>query len=287
MITLKLPTKTKVTIARWLSKLIVVLRSIFGLSSITRVSRRGLRWLLDLKEGIDLAIYLGVYEPETIKALEKIVSPGDVILDIGANIGAITLPLAKFTGDTGLVIAFEPTEWAFNKLQRNLSLNPNISKRVRSEQIMLLEASTKLPSSVYSSWSLTDDEDEMLHPQHKGKLMTTDGARGISLDEYFEINPIDKVDLIKLDVDGYELVVLKGARKTLERYRPKIVMEMAPYIQEEKQQLVDILNELEMAQYRLEDLTSGKPIPMTQEGIERICPQGGGINVLVKPKYHN
>jgi hypothetical protein len=105
MITLKLSTQTKVTIARWLSKLIVGLRAIFGLSPITKVYRQGCKWSLDLREGIDLAIYLGVYEPETIKALKKPVHSGDIILDIGANIGAITLPLAQFVGESVPVIS--------------------------------------------------------------------------------------------------------------------------------------------------------------------------------------
>ena len=102
--------------------MIVGVRAIFGLSSITKVYRRGLHWSLDLKEGIDLAIYLGVYEPETIKELKHIVKPGDVVVDIGANIGAITLPLAEYVGVDGCVIAFEPTSWAYGKLQNNLSL---------------------------------------------------------------------------------------------------------------------------------------------------------------------
>lgn len=281
---MKISTETKIKIARFISKIIVGIRSIFGLSPITRVSRRGVRWSLDLREGIDLAIYLGVYEPETIKALQSLVKSGDIVLDIGANIGAIALPLANFVGVAGQVIAFEPTAWAYGKLKKNLSLNSNLIDRITTEQIMLLDEGKEPPSLIYSSWSLLNEEDELTHPKHKGRLMTTDGVQGISLDRYFEENPVEKIDLIKLDVDGYELDVLKGASKTLSRYQPKIIIELCPHIQEEKQQLEDLLFELKSANYRLEDLTSKKPIPMKRDVIEKICPEGGGINVLAIPQ---
>ena len=281
---MKISTERKIKIARLISKIIIGIRSIFGLSPITRVCRRGLRWSLDLKEGIDLAIYLGVYEPETIKALQSIVQPGDIVLDIGANIGAIALPLANFVGVSGQVIAFEPTAWAYAKLQKNLSLNSNLIGQIKTEQIMLLNEGKEPPSSIYSSWSLADEEDELTHPTHKGRLMTTDGVRGISLDRYFEEHPVQKIDLIKLDVDGYELDVIKGASKTLSRYQPKIILELAPHVQEEKQQLEDLLFELKSANYRLEDLTNKKSIAMKRDVIEKICPQGGGINVSAIPQ---
>ncbi|MEB3189647.1 MAG: FkbM family methyltransferase [Snowella sp.] len=281
---MKTSTETKIKIARFISKVIVGIRSIFGLSPIVRVERRGVRWSLDLREGIDLAIYLGVYEPETIKALQSLVKSGDIVLDIGANIGAITLPLANLVGVAGQVIVFEPTAWAYGKLEKNLSLNSNLIDRIKAEQIMLLDEGKEPPSLIYSSWSLVNEEDELTHPTHKGRLMTTDGVRGISLDRYIEENSVEKIDLIKLDVDGYELDVIKGASKTLSRYSPRIILELAPHVQEEKEQLEDLLFELKSANYRLEDLTSRKPIAMKRQVIEKLCPEGGGINVLAIPQ---
>jgi len=281
---MKFSTEKKVQIARWLSWILIKLRAVFGRSPIIRANRRGLRWSLDLREGIDLAIYLNVYEPETIKTLAHIIKPGNIVLDIGANIGAITLPLARYVGEFGRVISFEPTVWAYDKLEKNLSLNPSLSQRVKAEQMMLLETEQQAPEFVYSSWNLTVEEDDSTHPQHKGRLMETNGVKGLSLDQYLEEHPVDKIDLIKLDVDGYELSVLKGARKTISFYRPKIILEMAPYIQEEKQQLEELLGELSRAQYRLEELISGKAILMDLKEIKQLCPIGGGINVLAIPQ---
>ena len=81
-------------------------------------SRQGLTWQLDLREGIDLSIYLlGRFEPSTVRCYTRLVNPGDVVLDVGANIGAHTLPLARLVGEAGRVIAFELTRYAFLKLQ--------------------------------------------------------------------------------------------------------------------------------------------------------------------------
>jgi FkbM family methyltransferase len=283
MVIPNIPTKIKIAIARFISRVIVTFRAIIGLSSITLVYRQGLCWSLDLKEGIDLAVYLGAYEPEIIKALKRIVEPGNVVIDIGANIGAITLPLAQYVGNSGRVIAFEPTSWAYDKLQKNLSLNPHLLEQVKSERIMLLEEEKTPPAFVYSSWNLTAEENQLTHPQHKGRLMSTNCAQGMSLDGYLKKNSEQKIDLIKLDVDGYELAVLKGARKLILRDRPKIILEIAPHVQEEKKQLEELLIELEAAKYRLEHLVSRRPIPLLKDGIEKICPHGGSINVLALP----
>ena len=148
------------------------------------VTRGGLRWRLDLREGIDLSIYLlGSFEPSVTKSYRRLVAPGDVVLDIGANVGSHTLPLARAVGDTGRVVAFEPTGWAFAKLRANLALNRELSTRVTAEQVMLVSPDeSTLPTAIYSSWPLAAGSE--LHPVHRGRLMSTDEARAVTLDEY-------------------------------------------------------------------------------------------------------
>ena len=60
----------------------------------------------------------GQYEPENLRAYRRVVQPGFVVLDIGANIGSHTLPLAQMVGPSGRVYSFEPTDYAFGKQRR-------------------------------------------------------------------------------------------------------------------------------------------------------------------------
>ncbi len=130
-----IPTKRKILIAKILSGLILSVRKLFGLDGETEVKRQRICWRLDLHEGIDLAIYLGVYERETLSAWKGLVAPGSVVLDIGANIGAHTLPLASLVGCDGKVIAFEPTAYAFEKLCANIALNPALGNRIEAHRV--------------------------------------------------------------------------------------------------------------------------------------------------------
>lgn len=279
-----LSTTTKISLAKCLSRGICLGRSLVGLSSQAEVVRDGLRWELDLCEGIDLAIYLfGKFERETASAIYRLLNQGDVVLDIGANIGAHTLPMARCVGASGKVFAFEPTEFAFRKLQRNVALNAGIESCIVLEQIMLGETShANIPDRIYSSWPLTDASH--LHEKHRGQLMPTTGAWVSSIDDYVRNARIHRVDLIKIDVDGCECAVLKGADSTLKRSRPRILIECAPYVLEEAGSSVEELCEILLRQqYRLCEIMTGKSLPITAKGLKGIVPDGCGMNVIAVP----
>jgi FkbM family methyltransferase len=71
-------------------------------------------------------LYLfGTFEPATVKVLKRLVKSGDTALDIGANVGYMSLVLAKFVGKSGRVFSFEPDSKNFASLKRNLALNPD------------------------------------------------------------------------------------------------------------------------------------------------------------------
>ncbi|MGE0632488.1 MAG: FkbM family methyltransferase [Pseudobdellovibrionaceae bacterium] len=209
-------------------------KRLFNNGTVFVTKRHGINWYLDLDEGIDFAIYLlGRFENSTYEAYAKTVKPGAKVIDIGANIGAHTLPLATLVGDSGHVYAFEPTQTAFNKLQKNLSLNPELVKRVSLVQGMVVSSpSFELPDSIYASWPL--HHNDQAHKLHLGVACTTTGAVSLTLDQIVQKFSIQQIDLIKLDVDGFELEVLRGATNTLDKMAPPILMELAPYTMEEK-----------------------------------------------------
>ncbi|MDH4187143.1 MAG: FkbM family methyltransferase [Nitrospira sp.] len=279
-----LRTTTKLALAKYASRWLCFVRGAAGLSNQVVVTRDGIKWELDTQEGIDLAIYLlGMFERETVMACRRMIKPGDVVLDIGANIGAHTLQLAKCVGPSGQVLAFEPTQFAFTKLTRNVRLNPDLESRVVLEQIMLGEISnTSVPDMVYSSWPLTDES--QLHRKHRGRLMTTQGARACSLDDRLKEAGIQKVNLLKIDVDGHECAVLRGAQETLGESRPAIIMEVAPYVLEgPRASLEELCKTLVCQKYQLTEISTGKTLPLVAHELEEIVPDGCGMNVIAVP----
>jgi FkbM family methyltransferase len=229
-----LSTKTKIQLAKALFSVVSFARGLSGLKNVGVFKRRGVNWELDLSQGIDFAIFLqGAFEPETVRFYSKIIKPGDVVIDIGANIGAHTLHFAKLVGPTGRVIAFEPTDYAFSKLQRNLELNPELQKRVVAKQFLLDSGEGIKPNAIPSSWELCDNRKSQKHDVHCGTYNSLDAACVHTLDNAMESMGNPKIQLLKLDVDGYELQVLKGAHATLLRNQPDIIMEIVPYIYKE------------------------------------------------------
>src|SRR5215510_443425 len=111
-----LSTRNKIEIARFLNLTIVGTRSLVGLPSQVIVRRHNVNWILNLNEGIDFALYLGLYQ-RLPRRVTQWVTPGAFVLDVGANIGSHSLPLARAVGSGGCVVAIEPTDYGFSCLK--------------------------------------------------------------------------------------------------------------------------------------------------------------------------
>ena len=280
---MQLNTAQKIKIAHLASSCVRLARRLAGRGTTTTVRRGGVRWELDLREGIDFSIFLlGAFEPSTVRAYSRLVSPGATIVDIGANVGAHTLFLARLCGPSGRVVAFEPTQYAFDKLRRNVEINPDIAPRVSCQQVMLVAtADSAVEHAIYSSWPLQDPTHDELHAEHKGRLMATAGATAETLDGALARLNVHKVDFVKLDVDGHEAEVLEGARETFFRDRPAILMELAPFVfRENMEKFSFMLKFFWTLDYRLTDLSSGKVLPENVKEVIQMIPENGGINVL-------
>ena len=276
-----LSTKQKIAIATCASRVVRSGRRIFGKASSGGFTRHGIRWELDLREGIDFAIWLfGHFEPDAYAAYRKRLKPDDVVLDIGANIGAHALPLAQCVAPGGKVLAFEPTVYAFKKLQRHRELNPELGKVLHAQQILLMDSPTAaVPATIASAWPL--EETDGLHPDHFGRPESTAGARAAMLDEIVRDEP--RIDFIKLDVDGHELAVLRGARATLARCKPPILIELCPQVcVEHHHTFAELVGELTGAGYRFERF-DGRALPNDPDALERLIPPKGGLNAMALP----
>jgi FkbM family methyltransferase len=279
-----LTTKQKVWLAARAYKAVSIGRAALGKGNNATVRRGGLRWQLDLSEGIDFAIYLlGAFERSTVITLQKLVKPGDIVFDIGANIGAHTLGLAKSVGTAGRVYAFEPADFAFAKLKANLALNPELDARTSPQQILLSASAAEPPETeIYASWPL--ESKDSLHPKHRGMLVTTKGATVDTIDRFVERERIERLNLIKIDVDGHELPVLQGGLNTLKKFHPLMVMELSPYVHREHHhdfaRFVALLRE---ADYSLQDAANWHPLPLDAAKLEALIPDGASINAIARP----
>jgi FkbM family methyltransferase len=247
-------------------------------------------WDLDLNEGIDLAIYLGLYQRIPRRAAHWI-RPGALVLDIGANIGAHSLPLARAVGEDGLVVAIEPSDYAFARLKANAAANSKLLPRLVLIQAALTADAAASTSEetvrFYSRWPLRGGGTDR-HLKHLGTPEAAGAARFLTLDTLLQElrrgNAIERpVAFIKLDVDGHELDVLRGATHTLATEKPPILIEIAPHVQDEvPQRLDDLLGILAAHGYRLETPDSAERLPMSAPALRALIHDGASIDALAR-----
>jgi FkbM family methyltransferase len=280
-----LATRTKIKVARMLYRSVSTMRGVAGKrGDLVTCRRGGINWRLNLQEGIDLAIYLfGRFEASTSAALKRLLSPGMVVVDIGANIGAHALPMAQSVAPNGAVIAVEPTDFAFSRLAENVALNPELSKAVRPMQVCLGEPGETKPEALYASWKVEPGAET--HGVHGGALCSINNAQIQTLDHLVNSLGLTKIDGIKMDVDGHEVKVLRGSVDTLARMKPFLLLELCPYALEEHdtsfQELVDILTGLGYGFWREDGRT---PLPSNAADLAALIPARGSLNGLALPK---
>ncbi len=225
------------------------------------IRRNNVRYAVDLSEGIDLSIYLfGNFQDHVTRQKYFSIPEDAVIFDVGANIGCMTLKFAQLA-PRGHIYAFEPTYFAHRKLQRNMSLNPELEKRITAVQLFLSDQScSDHRLKAYASWKVDGHRTET-HLLHGGAVKSADLIPAVSLDDFCTNRQIEGVDLIKIDTDGHELQVLKGARKTIENYRPTVVFELGSYtLKEQNESFQQYLDYFSSLHYTLINSKNGKKI---------------------------
>ena len=242
-------------------------------NKIIDINIEGINYHLDLSEVIDNKVFYGNWEPETTAMFKRLLKQDMTFLDIGANMGYYTLLSGKIVGNKGRVIAFEPTSNGFERLETNVSLNK--FKSVEIEKLGLSNKNKKIKANLRSSWKISG----LVEPEKETIDM-------MKLDNYLAIRKIGRVDFIKIDVDGYEYEVLKGAKKTLETYKPILYLEMGHYENKIPQytlkEVIDFVKELEYS-FHYED---GRPFKSEEEIINHI-PDGAVADFLLISKWNN
>jgi FkbM family methyltransferase len=174
-----------------------------------------LRVVVDMTYPIEREMLVNWYEPDALAVIDSLVGEGDACLDIGANVGALTLAMARRVGPSGTVYAFEPGPLTYPRLARNVGLNPSIRDRVIPLQLGVSDK----PGTLY--WNE--------EPENRGNatLLKASGAPVpvVSLDGHFAGKALRNLRFVKIDVEGMEHEVLVGGRTIWQTHRPVIYFE--------------------------------------------------------------
>ncbi len=218
-----------------------------------------IRISLRLSEHMESKIFwYGSYSPSILIALRRLLRPGMTMLDVGANVGEISTVAAKLVGTRGKVYAFEPMPELAARLRHNKELNG--FQRIEVIECGLGREPGKF--SLYASDHYSGDG--MAHSgmmtmfKTKDRAIDTGTVPIMRLDDFVNQRSIERVDAIKIDIEGAELPMLEGAVETLKRDRPMLIVEVnqetARAAGYEPQ---DILTFLETFNYRFRRLWRG------------------------------
>jgi FkbM family methyltransferase len=160
----------------------------------------------------------GTYERRELDLFCACCSPGATVLDIGANIGIFTVLAANAVGTEGCVVAFEPVPTNVDLLRRNLRSNSG------AERVHVVEAAV---GSHPGELTLYLEEHSVgTHSAEVRANRATATVPMVTIDETVESLELGRVDVIKIDIEGYEEHAVRGAERTIERDRPTILIEM-------------------------------------------------------------
>ena len=161
----------------------------------------------------------GSYEEEIGRLIAISLSEGDIALDIGGNIGLHSLRMARYAGSRGKVIAFEPLKHLRDKFERNIKLNGLTNILLLPYALSDSEGNVNF---TVNSTKWNQGTFSLSQKETGGEVQKVQIKIG---DQLKEIETLDRLSLIKIDVEGFELSVLKGLRNTLLRFYPRIIFE--------------------------------------------------------------
>lgn len=213
----------------------------------------GLTIRLNPQQRIERLMWAGAYEPNLVRMLKSFLRPGMVFLDLGANIGYFSAIAAALVGVGGRVFAFEPSPNYFTPLRRNLS---GFSQAV----IQTCAASDRTGQSWFYLHSRENGWGSLFSDQDSRERIEVSTVR---LDDWARDVVIERLDFLKIDIEGGEYNALLGAQELLKRLRPLVIAELNSVCLSRNQRTADdVLHLLYEAGYccrRTEDSVIGTP----------------------------
>ena len=213
---------------------------------------------------------IGRYAPATeyVYHLPRLVRPGNVCIDIGANLGYYARPLARLAGAAGRVYAVEPMPPMRSVLRRNLRRCRNVeilpyALGEESRTIRMANDSARTAGYLGTGRNFVNDAGTQA-----GVEFTAEMRRGSEL-----FASLERVDFIKCDIEGYELHVMRELRGLLERHRPTVLIETGG---ENRPAIIRLFGELGYAGYTLD---RGREVPLGAE-----LPGASEKDIIFRPK---
>lgn len=180
--------------------------------------RDGITFLLDISDMMQWPVYFGIRDRPR-EALYGLASAGDVVLDVGTNFGEVLLNFARIVGPSGRVFGFEPDPASHARCVTNIGLNA-------------------FKNVVLSPIALAHEESERrlfsIDPHNKGcdRILPADTpgesipVRTTTLDQFAQAQGLRRIDVIKVDIEGFEMNFLKGAEQSLRNHKPRLFIEV-------------------------------------------------------------
>jgi FkbM family methyltransferase len=223
------------------------------------VERQGFRWRLDLGDAVDHYIFFGTAEPG-FDRMFSFIKADSVILDVGANIGMLTMPFARAAG-RGHVWSFEPDPNNRARLAEHVGLNAlgnvtvlpvGLGERSGSFELYKVVASNSGMNRILQGTAADPAlPHATIHVERLDDLWPTLGAA--------------RLDVMKIDVEGFEFSVLRGARATIERFQPVLFIELVDgNLRENGASAAELVAWLSSLDYSILEAESGRPLdPLT------------------------
>jgi FkbM family methyltransferase len=182
----------------------------------------GLLMYIDPDDPSDQLMLFGAYERPLIRCIERLIHPGEICIDVGAEKGYITLHLARAVGSGGRVLAFEPDPRAAKELSENCMRN-GVNSIVTIFQYALADKEGVCELALTSQLGNSSRfPNEIARPQVISKISVPTRT----LDQVIEELGILAISFVKIDAEGSEPLILKGMSRTIERFRPAVWLEV-------------------------------------------------------------
>jgi FkbM family methyltransferase len=210
---------------------------------------------LDISKQLDHAIYFSTVKDAAWQNLFQVIRPGFNIIDVGANIGFLTLNFARLASK-GMVYSFEPDSETFSKLRKNVSLND--FRNVRLSRIAL--GSRAGTGELYKMYESNPGANRILSAKPVSPVRS-ELVEITTLDHLDSRESFREIDLIKVDVEGYELFVLQGGYRLIKRCKPILFVELVDQnLKVHRCSSASVLQYLAQFDYLILDARTMKPL---------------------------